>query len=57
MAVQPHFQHGAQVWHGGCVQAATQLPRSIQSPGDLVLVMGAGDIYTLTDKVLQDLPE
>ena len=57
MAGQPHFQHGAQVWHGGSVQAATQLLRSILRPGDLVLVMGAGDIYTLTDKVLQDLPE
>jgi UDP-N-acetylmuramate--alanine ligase len=57
MAGQPHFQHGAQVWHGGSVQAATQLLRSILRPDDLVLVMGAGDIYTLTDKVLQDLPE
>ena len=57
MAGQPHFQQGAQVWHGGSVQAATQLLRSILRPGDLVLVMGAGDIYTLTDKVLQDLPE
>ena len=54
MARQPHFQHGGQVLHGGSVQATTQLLRSLLRPNDLVLVMGAGDIYTLTDVVLED---
>jgi len=54
MARQPHFQHGGQVLHGGSVQATTQLLRSLLRPNDLVLVMGAGDIYTLTDLVLED---
>ncbi|MFL5592576.1 MAG: glutamate ligase domain-containing protein, partial [Ktedonobacteraceae bacterium] len=56
MARQPHFQHGGQVLHGGSVQATTQLLRSLLRPNDLLLVMGAGDIYTLTDMVLEDRP-
>src|SRR2546429_182214 len=51
MARQPHFQHGEQVLHGGSVQATTQLLRSLLRPYDLGLVMGGGDIYTLTDLV------
>ena len=54
MARQPHFRDGGQVLHGGSVQATTQLLRSTLRFGDLVLVMGAGDIYTLTEMLLQD---
>ncbi len=56
LARQPHFQHGAQVIHGGSVQATTQTVREILRPNDLVLIMGAGDIYTLTNMLLQDSP-
>jgi UDP-N-acetylmuramate--alanine ligase len=56
MARQPHFQHGARVLYGGDVQATTQLVRTLLRSGDLVLIMGAGDIYTLTNMLLQDSP-
>jgi UDP-N-acetylmuramate--alanine ligase len=55
MAKQPHFQQEGEVLYGGSVQATTQLLRNIIRDGDLVLVMGAGDIYTLTELVLEDL--
>jgi UDP-N-acetylmuramate--alanine ligase len=54
MASQPHFQQGGQVLHGGSVETTAHLLRSLLRPNDLVLVMGAGDIYTLTDMVLED---
>ena len=55
IAQQPHFlREGGQVLHGGSVQATTQLLHSIIRSGDVVLVMGAGDIYTLTDMILND---
>jgi UDP-N-acetylmuramate--alanine ligase len=53
---QPPFQHGARVIHGGSVQETTQIVRALLRPGDLVLIMGAGDIYTLTNTLLQDSP-
>jgi len=55
IAQQPHFlREGGQVLHGGSVQATAQLLHSIIHSGDVVLVMGAGDIYTLTDMILND---
>ena len=55
IAQQPHFlREGGQVLHGGSVQETAQLLYSIIRSGDVVLVMGAGDIYTLTDMILND---
>lgn len=45
---------GGQVLHGGSVQATAQLLRGLLHSGDVVLVMGAGDIYMLTDILLHD---
>lgn len=56
IAQQPPFQHGARVIHGGSVQETTEIVRALLCPGDLVLIMGAGDIYTLTNTLLQDSP-
>ncbi|MFL5705529.1 MAG: UDP-N-acetylmuramate--L-alanine ligase [Ktedonobacteraceae bacterium] len=56
IAQQPPFQHGGRVIHGGSVQETTQIVRALLCPGDLVLIMGAGDIYTLTNTLLQDSP-
>ncbi len=53
MAGQPHFRQGARVLYGGDVQATTSLVRTLLRPGDLALIMGAGDIYTLTNALLQ----
>ena len=55
MANQPHFaEFGGQVMYGGSVQETTQLLRRILHSGDVVLVMGAGDIYQVTEMLLQD---
>jgi UDP-N-acetylmuramate--alanine ligase len=56
LARQPHFQRGARAYHGGDVAATTALVRTLLRPGDLVLVMGAGDIYALTDVLIQSSP-
>ena len=53
MAKQPHFSSGsAQVIAGGSVQATTELLRDTLRSGDLALIMGAGDIYTVTESLL-----
>ena len=49
MAQQPHFQQHSQAISGGNVQSTAQQLCTILRNGDLVLIMGAGDIYTLTD--------
>jgi len=55
MRKQAHFtQAGMQVIYGGNVQATTQLLRRILRAGDVVLLMGAGDIYLVTEMLLQD---
>ncbi|GAC1377891.1 MAG: UDP-N-acetylmuramate--L-alanine ligase [Ktedonobacteraceae bacterium] len=54
VARQLHFQQHGQVIHGGSIQATTQLLRNILHNNDLVLIMGAGDIYTLTDMLLEE---
>jgi UDP-N-acetylmuramate--alanine ligase len=53
MARQPHFHREARVLYGGDVQATTTLVRTLLRPGDLALVMGAGDIYSMTNTLLQ----
>jgi UDP-N-acetylmuramate--alanine ligase len=54
MAQRPHFSQGdRQVIHGGDVQATAQRVKELLRSGDLVLVMGAGDIYMVTDMLLQ----
>ena len=50
----PYMREGGQVLHGGSVQETAQVLRSLLRSGDVVLVMGAGDIYTLTDIILND---
>ena len=55
MSKQAHFtQAGMQVLYGGNVQATAQLLRRILRAGDVVLLMGAGDIYLVTEMLLQD---
>lgn len=44
-----------QILHGGNVQATAQIVKNILQSGDVVLIMGAGDIYTVTEIVLQEL--
>ncbi len=56
MQRQPHFLHGGtEALYGGDIQATAELLGRILRPGDVVLVMGAGDIYTLTDMLLEGL--
>lgn len=50
----PYMREGGQVLHVGSVQETVQLLRGLLRSGDVVLVMGAGDIYTLTDIILND---
>ena len=60
MAKQPHFSQSgthdgpraAQVIYGGNVQNTTEVLRNILRSGDLALIMGAGDIYTVTESLL-----
>jgi UDP-N-acetylmuramate--alanine ligase len=53
LAERPRFvQEGAQVYHGGGVDETTQVLASILRSGDLVVIMGAGDIYAVTDQLL-----
>src|SRR5216110_768957 len=50
-----HFtSQGGQVLHGGSVTETTDLLTRIIDTGDLVIVMGAGDIYMVTEKLLHD---
>jgi UDP-N-acetylmuramate--alanine ligase len=50
----PYKQGCGQVLHGGSMQATAQLLRGMLRSGDVVLVMGAGDIYTLTEMILSE---
>ena len=55
MAKLPAFaQQGKQVMHSGDVQATLRLLKQLLRSGDVVLIMGAGDIYTVTEMLLQD---
>jgi UDP-N-acetylmuramate--alanine ligase len=52
MEQEPHFKDGAIVLHGGNVQETLQIVQKTLQSGDIVLIMGAGDIYTLTERLL-----
>jgi UDP-N-acetylmuramate--alanine ligase len=54
MARRPHFAQGkAQILYGGTLRETTQRLREVLRTGDLVVIMGAGDIYTVTEELLQ----
>jgi UDP-N-acetylmuramate--alanine ligase len=44
--------HSQQVYHGGNIEETTQVLTSILHSGDLAVIMGAGDIYVVTDQLL-----
>ena len=46
-------ERGKQVLHGGSVQATAELLGKTLQSGDIALIMGAGDIYTVTDEILK----
>src|SRR6185312_1182279 len=55
IAQQPHFAQGdGLVLHGGSIKDTVQLLRRTLRSGDLVLIMGAGDIYTVTELLVQN---
>ncbi len=55
LAQRPHFaQDGAQIMHSGSVESTTLLLSQILHSGDLVVIMGAGDIYNVTELLLQN---
>jgi UDP-N-acetylmuramate--alanine ligase len=51
----PYKQGNGQVWLGGNVEGTAQLLRGILRSGDVVLVMGAGDIYMVTEMILNEV--
>jgi UDP-N-acetylmuramate--alanine ligase len=52
---QPQILHsGIQVTHGGNLDETTALLRRNLRSGDLALLMGAGDIYQITEQLLQN---
>jgi len=53
MARRPHFSQGAaQALYGGSIEETAQLLRKILRSGDLAVIMGAGDVYTITEMLL-----
>jgi UDP-N-acetylmuramate--alanine ligase len=54
IALRPRFLQlgGAQVVYGGSVEATVTLLEKALRSGDLVVIMGAGDIYTATERLL-----
>jgi UDP-N-acetylmuramate--alanine ligase len=54
LAERPRFaqEEGAQVYHGGDLGQTTQMLASMLRSGDLAVIMGAGDIYIVTDQLL-----
>ncbi len=51
---RPHFASGeAQVFHSGTVEQTTHLLSHTLRSGDIAVIMGAGDIYTVTASLLQ----
>ncbi|GHO52966.1 UDP-N-acetylmuramate--L-alanine ligase [Ktedonobacter robiniae] len=54
IAKRPRFsQEGAQILYGGSVRETTQRIQDNLRPGDIVLIMGAGDIYTVSEMLKQ----
>ncbi|GCF08299.1 UDP-N-acetylmuramate--L-alanine ligase [Dictyobacter arantiisoli] len=55
LALQPHFAAGTgQVLHGGSVSETTGLVARTLRSGDIAIVMGAGDIYVVTETLLNN---
>lgn len=55
LAKRPAFANQqAQVLYGGGTQATAALLRDSIQDGDLVIIMGAGDIYTVTEQLLHN---
>lgn len=46
---------GLHIAHGGSVRETAELLGQIMRDGDLVIMMGAGDIYQATEQLLQDV--
>jgi UDP-N-acetylmuramate--alanine ligase len=58
LAERPRFaQGGAQVYHGGDVNETAQMLASQLHSGDLAVIMGAGDIYDVTEQLLHPAEE
>ena len=55
IAQRPRFaEEGAQILHSGSTQETTLLLSHHLRSGDLVVIMGAGDIYTVTEELLHN---
>ncbi len=54
LALRPHFGPfgGAQVMYGGSAENTVALLNRTLHSGDLAVIMGAGDIYTVTERLL-----
>jgi UDP-N-acetylmuramate--alanine ligase len=53
LAQRAHFAQGAaQVYYGGDVDGTAQMLASLLCSGDLAVIMGAGDVYSVTDQLL-----
>ena len=53
--LQPRFaQSETQVLHGGSVRETAELLRKRLRSGDLAIIMGAGDIYRVTEMLIQE---
>ena len=58
LAERPRFaQGGAQIYHGGDVNETAQVLASQLQSGDLAVIMGAGDIYGVTEQLLHPAEE
>jgi UDP-N-acetylmuramate--alanine ligase len=55
MALQPYFaQAGKQIIYAGNVEDTANRLRRILRSGDLAIIMGAGDIYRVTEMLIQE---
>jgi len=55
MRQRPHYVgDAAQVTHGGSVQDTGALLRAVLRNGDVAVIMGAGDIYMISEQLLED---
>jgi UDP-N-acetylmuramate--alanine ligase len=55
MQRRPRFSEGAaQAIYAGSVQNTTLLLTNVLRSGDIALIMGAGDIYTVTEQLLRN---
>ncbi len=52
LAQRKHFKDGAVVIRSGSVQETAQVVQMTLRSGDIALIMGAGDIYTVTEQLL-----